>query len=151
MSEWKFVNQDSSIYSYTRLDKDHRWVVDEEFESEEALRELVERCQSGHELVEEGWLPAARIFLGLDEDPKVPKYPETHKMVQVSPYSQMIGEFVDWLRSEKTIFLAKWYSIGIGKGDELRTVNTPIQDLLAEFFGIDRGKLEEEARDMLKN
>lgn len=70
-------------------------------------------------------------------------YPEHAKLKAIVDKSQVIGEFMDWL-SDKGIHLAEW-----GK-HELFSINTPIRDLLAEFFGIDQKKLDAEKDAMLE-
>jgi hypothetical protein len=73
-------------------------------------------------------------------------YPEHEKLEKISDKSQAIGEFLDWLRSKYTLC----------KYDELRfggtwwPVTVDVQDLLAEYFEIDRQKIEFEKRLMLK-
>ena len=72
-------------------------------------------------------------------------YPEHEKMKACLDASHAQGEFVDWLINEKEIFLAQ-YVEGV---DELRHCRTPLQQLLAEFHGIDLKKVEEEKCAML--
>lgn len=76
-----------------------------------------------------------------------PKYPEHEKLKEIQDQSQACGEFLEWLRS-KGIFLAIWVKNSNG-WEERQSVHTPTQDLLAEFFGIDRDKLEDEKVQML--
>jgi len=72
------------------------------------------------------------------------KYQEHEKLSKVSKESQAIGEFLDWLQTEKG------YTVGeYNKFDELRPVRFNIQDILAEFYSIDLNKLEAEKRAML--
>lgn len=83
-----------------------------------------------------------------------PETPELDKLGKVAPTSQKIGEFVDWLRAEKGILLANWptgaeRNMYGEKMDYLAPVNIPIERLLAEFFGIDLNKVEEERRGVL--
>lgn len=70
-------------------------------------------------------------------------YPEHEKLEKVKEKSQAIGEFVDWCNNEKEIVLARW---GV---NDLYADSTPINKLLAEFFGIDLIKLEIEKQEML--
>lgn len=69
-------------------------------------------------------------------------YPEHEKLKRIKVKSQAIGEFLDWLDQEKNLELY----------DRVREcpANIPIQDLLAEYFDIDRGRLEEEKLAMLE-
>jgi hypothetical protein len=62
--------------------------------------------------------------------------------------SQRIGEFVDWLQ-EKGIYLCEYRSYTDSSIVELDRTRKNIQDLLAEFFGIDLDKIEAEKRAML--
>lgn len=73
------------------------------------------------------------------------KYPECTKMVEASPVSQKIGEFVDWLRDEHDLVLARW------DDDDacLYEASAPMEQLLAEFFDIDLDKVKAERREIL--
>lgn len=71
--------------------------------------------------------------------------PEIDKMHVVKDRSQAIGEFIEWIRSEKGWEIAS-YNDG---GERLWPVNTSIERLLAEFFGIDLDKVEKEKRALL--
>lgn len=72
-------------------------------------------------------------------------YPEHEKLSEVSDKSQAIGEFLDWVADEKGWRLAEW--------EDNRDVMTPVyysvNEVLAEFFGIDYKKLMAEKDDML--
>jgi hypothetical protein len=101
-------------------------------------------------------------------------YPEHDKLTAISDRSQAIGEFLDWMSQEKKIIRASWldaYMVwvpcdeaseyGLIQNDDgewgwwrhaperLHMDTTSVQDLLAEFFDIDRAKIEEEKRTML--
>ena len=71
-------------------------------------------------------------------------YPEHTKLAEVSELSQTIGDFIEWLNSQY-IWLASY-----DKYDTLYPVYTSIPTLLAEYFHIDRGILEQEKRQMLE-
>jgi len=58
--------------------------------------------------------------------------PEIDKMHAVKDRSQAIGEFIEWIRSEKEYEIA-FYPEG---SDTLWPVNTSIEKLLAEHFEI---------------
>lgn len=87
-------------------------------------------------------------------------YPEHVKLKSVKPRSQAIGEFLEWLASEKRIALAvqhehtescyeeKYIRCGYSSGEYLPAQATT-RGLLAEFFEIDEVKLEREKRMML--
>jgi hypothetical protein len=76
------------------------------------------------------------------------KYPECEKMAAVQKESQAVGEFLDWLQSEKGFIVCEQ-----GKGDSYEFPYVPaclsIESLLADFFGINLKKVEKERRDML--
>lgn len=88
-------------------------------------------------------------------------YPEHDRMRAISDQSQTVGEFVEWLSSDKRIRLATYpdcisdtadHVCGAGdcvKSQHLYTVDTPIEKLLAEFFDIDLDTIEAEKRAML--
>ena len=71
------------------------------------------------------------------------KYPECEKMAKVQSESQAIGAFLDWLGSEKSVYLA-------GSEDMDVPFNYQKEELLAEFFEIDLKKVEREKRHMLE-
>lgn len=78
-------------------------------------------------------------------------YPEHEKLKKVAEQSQVIGEFVDIFLGGKGIMLAHYYEFVDTGGKQLTTHGVPaIDDLLAEFFDIDRDKLETEKRAMLE-
>lgn len=102
-------------------------------------------------------------------------YPEHEKLSKISDQSQAIGEFLDWMSQEKKIIRASWLDAhkawvpedeGAGFGliqnddgewgwwehhpERLHMNTTSVQDLLAEFFKIDRNKIEDEKRAMLE-
>lgn len=79
-------------------------------------------------------------------------YPEHEKLHAISDKSQAIGGFVDWLSQEKKIHLGQWGTCldEFCQEDSLHPVHTDIQDLLAEFYDIDRDKLEDEKQTMLR-
>lgn len=78
-----------------------------------------------------------------------PEYPECEKMSAVRPKSQSIGEFIDWLEIDKGIYLAKYKENEYDK-EQLYVAHENKETLLAEFFGIDLGKVEDERRAMLE-
>jgi hypothetical protein len=73
------------------------------------------------------------------------EYPEHEKLKALGGANQTVGDFIEWL-GENRIELAQWNDAG--------TYCLPIHksrdDLLAEFFEIDRNKLEAEKRAMLE-
>lgn len=83
------------------------------------------------------------------------EYPEHEKMRSVMDRSRTIGDFLDWLRDEKGVSLCKWQdTIRHGPDDYTPAgfyrINKRTENLLAEFFEIDLGKVEDEKRAMLR-
>ncbi len=68
---------------------------------------------------------------------------ECEKMAAVKGQSQVIGEFIEWLRLEKDLEICEWNG-----GDYFR-VSSSTEELLGEFFDIDLEKVEKEKRQML--
>lgn len=94
---------------------------------------------------------------------ETPDAPECEKLSKVAPVSQKVGEFVDWLRDEKKISLAMRHDhtpdcyftgrqpdCGMEEGD-LFYAHANMTTLLAEFFGIDLNKVEQERRAILES
>ncbi len=95
------------------------------------------------------------------------KYPECEKALEVKDESQAIGRFLDWI-SEQRVELSKWGMVCKGHDDgdyycetekeladcnrsyeRLKPVHTRPEQLLADYFGIDLKKQEEERQSML--
>ena len=74
-------------------------------------------------------------------------YPEHEKLKALDGASQTTGLFLDWLMGKYV--LAQWVDTG-RREEELLPARCSIQDLLAEYFGIDQTKLENEKRAMLE-
>lgn len=70
-------------------------------------------------------------------------YPECEKMKDVQEDSQKIGEFLDWLLNKRGLVICKWEKSGYFE------YRRNIEELLAEYFGIDLNKVEKEKRQML--
>src|SRR5512135_3462017 len=85
------------------------------------------------------------------------QYPEHEKLHMVKDRSQSIGEFLEWLRSEKGYVICERLRTSAGDEEEeeddadyeLVPANLGITKLLAEFFKIDLEKIEAEKRQML--
>ena len=98
-------------------------------------------------------------------------YPEHDKLSAISDRSQAIGDFLEWLRSEKGAFLAhefKWEDDSPTLGEilgiepentrdrrvRIKSATMPFSYrvglLLAEFFEIDQEKIDQEKRAMLE-
>lgn len=73
-------------------------------------------------------------------------YPEHEKLSAISDKSQAIYDFLMWCAEEKGAELATWAEEGL---DRMWPLNTAKRELLAEYFGIDLNKLEDEKRAML--
>lgn len=71
---------------------------------------------------------------------ELPKTPELDKMHEVHDRSQTIGEFLD----TSGYVLAEY-----DKYDELVPTSKSIEQILAEHFGIDLNKVEQERRTLL--
>lgn len=76
-------------------------------------------------------------------------YPEHEKLKKVVKESQAIGEFMEWLEQEKDVTLCKTIPRGEEGEGRFWPSFTPIQELLADFFGIDLKVIEQEKRAML--
>ena len=76
------------------------------------------------------------------------RYPELAKAAHVAEETQIIGDFMDWLESQKCIVLAE-PSHDYGS-DQLMPTWKSADQLLAEYFGVDLKKLEEEKVAILK-
>lgn len=81
-----------------------------------------------------------------DDDLPSLLYPEHEKLRRVKNTSQEIGDFLEKMESEG-IYLCKRYP---HLNDHFYRVSTSINVLLADYFGIDLKKLEEEKRAMAK-
>ncbi len=78
--------------------------------------------------------------------PTPPLYPEHLKLAEIEPRSQTIGEFLEWLMDHKKLVIARYH------GKELiEDYQESTEALLAEYFQIDRVKLEAEKRQMLED
>ncbi len=86
------------------------------------------------------------------------KYPEHEKLAKIKDKSQSIGEFLEWLESEKKVNLCTYeaeYTMQDSDGEDeiipegYYGINQTKEKLLAEFFDIDLNKIEEEKRQML--
>jgi hypothetical protein len=81
-------------------------------------------------------------------------YPEHEKLTQIRDKSQLVGEFLDWL-SQQGYYICRWQDEGDNgqpkripaTADDIARIHE--DEYLADFFGIDQDKLEEEKRAML--
>ena len=74
------------------------------------------------------------------------QYPEHEKLKAISDKSQTIGEFLEWLSTEKGILLGEW---GGATGHTMYPTQRSKVALLAEYFEIYQDRLESEKRAML--
>jgi hypothetical protein len=73
----------------------------------------------------------------------VSDYPEHEKLKAISDRSQEIGEFLDYGLPRMGVVLAEW-----DDGD-LYPTHRSIEGLLAEYFDIDKAKIDDEKDAML--
>lgn len=71
-------------------------------------------------------------------------YPEHDKLKALAGANQTVGDFIGWLE-EQGLELARWNEAGT----YCLPANKPREELLAEFFGINRSALEAEKLAML--
>lgn len=72
-------------------------------------------------------------------------FPEHEKMAAVIEVSQGIGEFLEWGLQERNLYLCEHDAVT----GQMMPLRVPIIELLAEHFGIDLKKMEEEKQKML--
>lgn len=72
-------------------------------------------------------------------------YPEHTRQAQFLPQAQAIGEFLD----TSGFVLAEHRQIEGYREEVLMPVTKSIEDVLADYFGIDRSKIETEKRTMI--
>jgi hypothetical protein len=88
----------------------------------------------------------------------MPSTPELEKQSEIvrSGKAELIQEFYDWLHQEKGWVLARWVPTeerhsGDGiYGEQPVPVYVQPEQLMADFFGIDRDKIETERRALLE-
>ena len=73
--------------------------------------------------------------------------PECDKMCEARPYSQKIGEFLDWLAVEKNWCICEPTYRNV---EPYMPVCFNMEELLAEFFEISLAKIEKERRELLE-
>ena len=97
----------------------------------------------------------------------MPETPELEKVQKVKEQSQKIGEFLEWLQQEQGVVFARWdlnhqhtddccaengvHICGRYRGDDaLLPAPLVTEQILAEFFGIDLKKCEQEKVALLE-
>jgi hypothetical protein len=76
------------------------------------------------------------------------EYPEHEKLRALDGRNQAVGCFIEWLQV-KGYVIARYKNIHGFMDEQLVPDTSGIQDLIAEYFGIDQDKLEQEKRKML--
>jgi hypothetical protein len=97
-------------------------------------------------------------------EPVATPTPELDKLAKVAPYSQKIGEFLEWLGDTKNFTLCKLhehddscyednsrYPTCQMSDEDYYSVHYSIETLLAEFFKIDLNEIENERRKILEH
>lgn len=82
------------------------------------------------------------------EEAGAQEYPMLEKLKKVEGEAHLCGEFLDFIRSKYVLFdshIPREQSFYTGSGDYINE-----EKLLAEFFGIDLGQVEEEKQQILK-
>lgn len=92
------------------------------------------------------WVQEVTGLEGVHRPDPLPLYPEHEKMQQVLDKSQLIGDFLEWMRHEERIwFVRDQDEPPYGRVPEWRTT----EKLLADYFGINLDVISKEKRDML--
>lgn len=73
------------------------------------------------------------------------QWPEHEKLFAVAPQTQAVGEFLEWLAENYHCELGR----PEGRNAEFRPVPRTLDELLAEWTGVDLVRLEQEKRAML--
>lgn len=87
--------------------------------------------------------------------PEYPAAPECDKLSDVHEDSNKVGQFLEWMTQERGIVFASWqpadpdYTAFFGETESLRPQCLNINELLAEYYGVDLKKVEEERRTIL--
>lgn len=81
---------------------------------------------------------------------KKPKYPEHEKLKLVQEHSNIIGQFLDWLSYERGYKICECCEGADARNDDsYYPVNSTTEKILADYYGINLDKLENEKRQML--
>lgn len=75
-----------------------------------------------------------------------PECPECQKLADISKESNKIGSFLEWLLHETQYSFGKWINDENGNSIFINTHvgDRIINELLAQYYGIDLNKVEEE-------
>lgn len=97
--------------------------------------------------------PIMLLNNGIDGD----KYPEHALFESIQNEAEIIGPFMDWLRSEKGIVLHQWREVAyegsygtIKKTESFVSIDESTRELLAEYYGIDYEAYRAEKDAMLE-
>lgn len=83
----------------------------------------------------------------VSENP-APLYPECEKMAAARPKTQIIGEFIEWL-AENGMQICEYQDEEESDDDAYWPIRRSMEQLLADFMGIDLAKAEKEKRAIL--
>ncbi|WP_323016428.1 hypothetical protein [Castellaniella sp.] len=72
------------------------------------------------------------------------QYPEHDKLKALNGKNQIVGNFLGWL-FESNRLIAQW-----GEDDQLLPDMRCIEEIIADYFGIDRNELEAEKYQMIE-
>lgn len=76
-------------------------------------------------------------------------YPEHEKMKRITHLSQNIYDFLEWLQEDKGYEIGQWVAHTY-RDDEFCTITESRDDLMYEFFDIDKNKFFQEKEDMIE-
>jgi len=79
----------------------------------------------------------------------IPACPECNKMAAVQKQSMIIGEFLEWLQGERGLAICEMVE-GPNEWGTYELIFENTETLLAEFFGIDLRKVEQEKQATLE-
>lgn len=82
-------------------------------------------------------------------EPGSSEYPEHEKLRAIQEQSQTIGHFLEWLAVEKDVMLCKADPEYTGDRSPFWPIRKSREKLLADYFGIDLKKIEQEKQAML--
>lgn len=80
-----------------------------------------------------------------------PQTPELDKQLAIieSGEAKTVQDFLDWLRQEQGYVLAKYTKVDGYRDEQLVDHYPQPEKLMADFFGIDQNKIEQERRAIL--
>ncbi len=79
-------------------------------------------------------------------------FPECEKLQKHQEKSQIIGEFLDWLKNDQGYVIAHWdEGLHRDDDDQLYPCAKTIEQLLAEYFNIDLNKVEKERQQIIES